>query len=297
MKRKAFLLVLLAMLMTHIFAANAFAGGSEQNEDAVLHGAFLNYTVQKGDDLNSIALKHYGTLEQWAIDRIYYANYAYLQTTGGNLVPGETILTIPGEGLIVVPEDSMYTVKGGDTFQSIAQKFYGNSSETTVNKIFYANYAYFQKTGGILEAGVPILLPSSGLISPVQDVLYTVRSGDDLAKIALRYYRSEAQWARDRIYYANYSYFQKTGGVLELGAKIVIPAEGQVVGQAAPTAAGSSQAGSSQRVHVVVRGESLSSIARRYYGDVRYWGRIYEANRSQINSPNIIHPGQSLIIP
>lgn len=48
---------------------------------------------------------------------------------------------------------------------------------------------------------------------------------------------------------------------------------------------------------VVVRGDTLSGIALRELGDARRWREIYEANRDVIgDDPNLIHPGQELVI-
>lgn len=49
--------------------------------------------------------------------------------------------------------------------------------------------------------------------------------------------------------------------------------------------------------YVVVKGDSLSKIAQRAYGDARKWRKIYEANRDLIKDPDLIYPGQSLRIP
>jgi len=49
--------------------------------------------------------------------------------------------------------------------------------------------------------------------------------------------------------------------------------------------------------YVVVAGDSLSKIAKRQYGDMNQWRRIYEANQDQIKDPDLIHPGQKLRIP
>lgn len=49
--------------------------------------------------------------------------------------------------------------------------------------------------------------------------------------------------------------------------------------------------------YTVVAGDSLSKIAKRYYGDANQWRRIHEANRDQIANPDLIHPGQRLKIP
>jgi nucleoid-associated protein YgaU len=50
-------------------------------------------------------------------------------------------------------------------------------------------------------------------------------------------------------------------------------------------------------VYTVVAGDSLSKIAKRVYGDANQWRRIFEANRDQIQNPDLIRPGQKLKIP
>jgi nucleoid-associated protein YgaU len=48
----------------------------------------------------------------------------------------------------------------------------------------------------------------------------------------------------------------------------------------------------------VVGGDSLSSIAQKFYGSADLWKVIYDANRQVIGSdPNLIHPGTELTIP
>jgi nucleoid-associated protein YgaU len=51
------------------------------------------------------------------------------------------------------------------------------------------------------------------------------------------------------------------------------------------------------RTHVVAPGESLSKIAKKYYGDAERWPEIHEANRDTVKDPDLIHPGQKLRIP
>ncbi|MEO8520170.1 MAG: LysM peptidoglycan-binding domain-containing protein [Acidobacteriota bacterium] len=71
--------------------------------------------------------------------------------------------------------------------------------------------------------------------------------------------------------------------------------------QPAPAPAGDSgrTAGTSgsDQTYVVVAGDSLSKIAKRFYGDAAKWPQIHEANRDQIKNPDLIHPGQKLTIP
>lgn len=49
--------------------------------------------------------------------------------------------------------------------------------------------------------------------------------------------------------------------------------------------------------YVVAKGDSLSKIAQRAYGDGRKWRKIYEANKDIIEDPDLIYPGQALRIP
>lgn len=52
-----------------------------------------------------------------------------------------------------------------------------------------------------------------------------------------------------------------------------------------------------ERTYTVVKGDSLSKIAKREYGNANAWRRIFDANRDQITDPDLIHPGQVLRIP
>ncbi len=51
------------------------------------------------------------------------------------------------------------------------------------------------------------------------------------------------------------------------------------------------------KVHIVEAGENLHLLSAEYYNNARLWYRIYNANRDRIEDPNIIHPGQKLLIP
>lgn len=51
------------------------------------------------------------------------------------------------------------------------------------------------------------------------------------------------------------------------------------------------------QTYTVQRGDSLSKIARRIYGEARHWRVIFEGNRDQLDNPDLIHPGQVLKIP
>jgi len=51
------------------------------------------------------------------------------------------------------------------------------------------------------------------------------------------------------------------------------------------------------RYHTVVSGDTLSKIAKSYYGDPMKYPEIFEANRPMLSDPDLIYPGQMLRIP
>ena len=51
------------------------------------------------------------------------------------------------------------------------------------------------------------------------------------------------------------------------------------------------------KTYTVKKGDSLSKIAKRVYGDAQQWRKIHEANRDIIDNPDLIYPGQVLKLP
>lgn len=51
------------------------------------------------------------------------------------------------------------------------------------------------------------------------------------------------------------------------------------------------------REYTVKSGDTLSKIAKDFYGDPAKWPEIFEANSDVIKNPDLIHPGQKLRIP
>ena len=49
--------------------------------------------------------------------------------------------------------------------------------------------------------------------------------------------------------------------------------------------------------HDVVKGDTLSAIAKKYYGDANKYPKIFEANKPMLSDPDKIYPGQKLRIP
>ena len=51
------------------------------------------------------------------------------------------------------------------------------------------------------------------------------------------------------------------------------------------------------RFHRVEKGDTLSAVAKRVYGDANKYGKIFEANKPMLSDPDKIYPGQVLRIP
>ena len=61
------------------------------------------------------------------------------------------------------------------------------------------------------------------------------------------------------------------------------------------TVAGGGQTAS--QLYTVASGDTLSKIAKQFYGDANKYPQIFEANKPMLSSPDKIYPGQVLRIP
>lgn len=68
-------------------------------------------------------------------------------------------------------------------------------------------------------------------------------------------------------------------------------------GSSSSAPAAPAPAGDAPRTHTVVKGDTLSKIAKQYYGNANRWQPIFEANRHVLKDPDRIYPGQVLTIP
>jgi len=115
---------------------------------------------------------------------------------------------------------------------------------------------------------VPELVPKN---------LYKVRKGDSLWRISgyRNIYNDPFQWKK--IYEANRDKIEDAD-VIYPGQRLIVPPKS---------------------FHEVLKSENLWSISNyeSIYNDPFQWKKIYEANRDKIEHPNVIYPGQRLIIP
>lgn len=60
---------------------------------------------------------------------------------------------------------------------------------------------------------------------------------------------------------------------------------------------GSGGGGAGAQTYTVQKGDTLSHIAQRHYGKASKWHAIFDANRDQLDDPDLIMPGQVLKLP
>lgn len=57
------------------------------------------------------------------------------------------------------------------------------------------------------------------------------------------------------------------------------------------------QAAAEPQFYTVVRGDTLSKVAKEFYGNANAYMKIFEANKPMLSHPDKIYPGQMLRIP
>ncbi|MDX1439730.1 MAG: peptidoglycan-binding protein LysM [Rubricoccaceae bacterium] len=63
------------------------------------------------------------------------------------------------------------------------------------------------------------------------------------------------------------------------------------------TVAGAPAPSSTTQFYKIKSGDTLSGIAKEFYGDANRYPEIFEANREVIKDPDLIYPGQQIRIP
>lgn len=81
-------------------------------------------------------------------------------------------------------------------------------------------------------------------------------------------------------------------------AGVITPATPATPATAATPAAAATTPGPSQeKTHTVAAGDTLTSIAQKYYGDASKWSKVFDANRDTLPTANALQLGQKLKIP
>lgn len=122
---------------------------------------------------------------------------------------------------------------------------------------------------------------------------HTVQPGDTLSEMAQRYYGSHQRWTL--IVSGNPGLDPDR---LRVGQTLVIPPHPRRVVSNRTSKPVPKAIPSGARSHTVSDGESLSSIAERYYGHEKHWTRVFEANSSTLGGdPDRLRIGMVLVVP
>lgn len=141
-----------------------------------------------------------------------------------------------------------------------------------------------------------------GVVAP-EFIEYTVQPGDTFASIARRFYGSTGK--AELIARANPLVDPtriKNGRVLKI-PKDPSNIQGKPVTAAPPTSPSQTPAPSpsapaaGERRHTVERGDTLTSISKKYYGTIKKTDVILKANRNVLSRAEDLRPGQTLVIP
>lgn len=172
-----------------------------------------------------------------------------------------------------------YVVRPGDTLWRIADKY-----STSINALKAAN----RLPSEVITVGQTLVIPGYGpAAAPAEthlDGVHIVRPGDTFSQIAHANGISQDALAR-----ANPSAYPDR---LLVGERLTIPGKKGSTSTSWTPPASSSTATASSRAHIVKRGESLGAIAKSYGIPT---STLASANK--IKNPNLIEPGQRLIIP
>lgn len=158
--------------------------------------------------------------------------------------------------------------------------------------------ALLQETEARLQAGQELLKPvlaqtqyntAAQPNQPVMGGIYVVQGGDTLSSIAQRAYGDASLWLA--IYEANVGVIGGNPGMIYPGQSLRIPIAARPVAQNTSV----QDQGQGQGIYTVERGDTLSSIAQRFFGNADLWPQLHAANRSVIgDNPRLIFAGQRL---
>ena len=161
-----------------------------------------------------------------------------------------------------------YIIQEGDWLSKIAEKYYGDPLK--YNRIYEANKNTIEDPN-LICVGKEILIPNVDVTYS-----YTVKTGDSFSTIAETFLGSPNK--ANELIEQNPNIFGK-GNQLKPGQTINIKfTDGTVC-------------------YIVKRGDWISKIAEKFYGDPYLYPWLFQKNKHIIKEKNLIFPGQQILIP
>ncbi|MEX2212859.1 MAG: LysM peptidoglycan-binding domain-containing protein [Phycisphaeraceae bacterium] len=238
------------------------------------------------------------------------------------------------------PEPIVHFVQPGERLWSIAERYYGNGKYWTIISQSNADKMVDARQG-IVRDGVRLVIPHKSVVVPetsnaantvtnanngataadhtrigVGNTLSVrtvkVEAGDNLTRIAERYYRSEDPSYIKAVVEANRGQIRdaddiKAGMLLvmpEIGATSVSNATDNArnTANSAGTsndrrATDSTPRAAATKTYTSQTGDTLSDIARKRLGDARRWMELHELNKASVPNANALREGIVLVLP
>ncbi len=146
-------------------------------------------------------------------------------------------------------------------------------------------------------------IPSANV--PPREIIHKVVSSDNLVELSKKYYGDGTKWRR--IHEANKDKIPNPD-VLYTGLELLIPEvtvsekrDDDIAYRSLPERESDEEVftttTSTPGTHTISPGDTLYSLARKYYGDSAMWVKIYDANEDNIEDKRLLEVGQTLVIP
>ena len=151
-------------------------------------------------------------------------------------------------------------------------------------------FGSLEKDAQEAAAKVSAQFPGSSVTAEVNDKVVTLRgSAPDVATKGqiMSAFSALVPKAENVI---NVIHAERPGAQAAAPSSLPTPSAASTVPSGAPSIGGA-------RTHTVVSGDTLSGIAKHYYGHANDYMKIFDANRDKLKDPDKIFPGQVLRIP
>lgn len=119
---------------------------------------------------------------------------------------------------------------------------------------------------------------------------YVVQKGDTLSALSINFYGNLNYG--DDLYRVNRAVFKENKDLMLIGMKLQLPlsiGNKQLIQPAV--------AGAGETLYTVQRGDTLSKIAKRQYGNASLAYQVYERNSDRLANVNRIYTGQIIVLP